>query len=164
MCICNLLRTIIQCGPSNGCWSTSPPLALWFGHSGMPQDASDLLATHTALSSLLLIPAPFDQYYCLKGINWKLCVCVLLDANVSLWPSTIDFFVLLTDLLNLALIPAGIDEYQSLLHTQCSYHSVDVTLTLHMQTTMKTQSNFQVWRTLAQCAFTTGEHLPQECV
>ncbi len=36
---------------------------------------------HTALSSPLLIPAPLDQYYYLKGINWKcssptLCVCV----------------------------------------------------------------------------------------
>lgn len=62
-------------------------------------------------------PAPFDQYYCLKVINSKLsfvCVCVLLNTSVLLWANTIDSFVLLTGLITLAFIPAGMDDDQYL--------------------------------------------------
>lgn len=100
MCIFNLLRIIIQRGTSKGLVRVRiARLQRW--HRGLGMLAYHKMCVtsqpHTALSSPLLIPAPFDQYYCLKGINWKhsplcvcLCVCVIKYFCVALtehsWP------------------------------------------------------------------------------
>lgn len=75
-------------------------------------------ANCTLPSSLRLIPAPFDQYYCLKAINWELfsvCVwvCVLLNTSVGLAEHNC-LLCLVKWFDNSALIPAGIDGYQYL--------------------------------------------------
>lgn len=67
-----LLRSSIHEGTSKGCRRViGACLHCWHCSLGTVAFHKTCLTSypHTALSSLLLIPAPFDQYYCLEAIN-----------------------------------------------------------------------------------------------